>query len=61
MSATIEAEFDTLMRIAGLEVTPERKAQVMVAYRELRGQVALLRGRPAAAEPSNVFRLQRIA
>ncbi len=59
---TLAAEFDTLMAINGLTVTPERKAQVLVAYAELRDQVALLRGaRTAAAEPSNVFRLQRIA
>ena len=59
---TLAADFDTLMAINGLTVPPERKAQVLVAYAELRDQVAMLRNnRTAAAEPSNVFRLQRIA
>ena len=59
---TLATDFDTLMAINGLTVPPERKAQVLVAYAELRDQVAMLRNnRTAAAEPSNVFRLQRIA
>ena len=59
---TLAGDFDTLMAINGLTVPPEHKAQVLVAYAELRDQVALLRGkRTAAAEPSNVFRLQRMA
>ena len=59
---TLAADFDTLMRINGLTVPPERRAQVLVAYAELRGQAELLRGpRTAAAEPSNVFTLRRIA
>jgi hypothetical protein len=56
----LAAELDVLMQRADLEVPPERKAQVVVAYAELREQVARLRGRPATAEPSNVFRLQRM-
>ncbi len=59
---TLGADFDTLMAINGLTMPPERRAQVLVAYAELRDQVDLLRGRrTAAAEPSNVFRLHRIA
>ena len=59
---TLAADFATLMAINGLTVPPDREAQVLVAYAELRDQVALLRNnRTAAAEPSNVFRLQRIA
>ena len=58
----LAAEFDLFMRRAGLTVPPERREGVLVAYGELLEQVALLRnGRHAAAEPANVFRLQRIA
>jgi hypothetical protein len=59
---TLAAEFDSMMGRAGLTVTAERRAQVLVAYTELRDQLDLLRGpRTAAAEPSNVFSLRRIA
>ena len=57
----LAAEFDMLMQRAGLAIPAERRAQVLVAYAELRDQVDLLRnGRAAAAEPSNVFRLTRV-
>ncbi len=57
----LAAEFAACLRHAGLTVPPERMTQVLVAYAELRDQVALLRnGRAAAVEPSNVFRLTRI-
>ena len=57
----LAADFDACMRRAGLAVPPERREQVLVAYAELRDQVALLRnGRTAAAEPANIFRLHRI-
>ena len=59
---TLAAEFDTLMGRAGLTVSAERRAQVLVAYTELRDQLELLRGtRTAAAEPSNIFHLRRMA
>lgn len=59
---TLAAEFDMFMHRAGLTVPAERRAQVLVAYAELRDQVELLRNaRTAAAEPSNIFRLHRIA
>ena len=58
----LAAEFDISMQRAGLAVPAERRTQVLVAYAELRDQVELLRDpRSAAAEPSNVFRLRRIA
>ena len=59
---TLAAELDAYLHRAGLSVPAERREQVLVAYAELRDQVELLRGpRTAAAEPSNVFRLRRIA
>jgi len=54
----LAAEFDCLMARAGLTVPPDRRAAVLAAYADMRGQIALLHGRyGAAAEPSNVFRL----
>ena len=55
---TLAAEFDCLMARAGVSVPPERRAAALVAYADLRGQIALLHGRYGyEAEPSNVFRL----
>ena len=55
---TLAAEFDCLMARAGVSVPPERRAAALVAYADLRGQIALLHGRYGPeAEPSNVFRL----
>ncbi len=59
---SLATELDVYFKRAGLTVPPERRDQVLVAYAELRDQVDLLRNtRTAAAEPANVFRLQRIA
>ena len=53
----LAAEFDCLMARAGVSVPPERRAAALVAYADLRGQIALLHGRyRPEAEPSNVFR-----
>jgi len=54
----LAAEFDCLMARAGVSVPPQRRAAALIAYADLRGQIALLHGRYGpAAEPSNVFRL----
>ena len=54
----LETEFDVLMARAGLAIPPDRRAPLLHAFAELRGQLELLRGpRTAAAEPANVFRL----
>ncbi len=56
------AEFDVLMARAGLRLSDELRAQVLPAYAGLCEQTALLRAeRPAASEPSNTFRLHRLA
>jgi len=63
MSATpsetaLAAEFDCLMARAGLTIPPARRAGYLVAFADLRSQIALLHtNRSAAVEPSNVFRL----
>jgi len=63
MSATpseteLAAEFDCLMARAGLTIPPARRAGYLVAFADLRSQLALLHTtRSAAVEPSNVFRL----
>jgi hypothetical protein len=54
----LAAEFDCLMTRAGITVPPQRRAAALVAYADLRGQIAMLHGRYGPeAEPSNVFRL----
>ena len=54
----LAAEFDFLMARAGVTVPLDRRAAALVAYADLRGQIALLHGRYGPdAEPSNVFRL----
>ncbi len=54
----LAAEFDALMKRAGLTIPADRRAEVLPGYAELRQQVELLRnGRSAAAEPSNIFHL----
>ena len=58
----LAAEFDMHMRRAGLTVPPEHRSGLLVSFAELRDQVDLLRnGRTAAAEPSNIYRMHRIA
>jgi hypothetical protein len=57
----LAAEFDGLMARAGITVPEARRATVLIAYADLRQQIALLHGRyGAAAEPSNVFRLSPV-
>jgi hypothetical protein len=54
----LAAEFDILMRRAGITVPQERRSAVLASYADLRDQIALLHGRYAhTAEPANVFRL----
>ena len=54
----LAAEFDCLMARAGVSVPLDRRVAALVAYADLRGQIALLHGRYGPdAEPSNVFRL----
>ena len=55
----LAAEFDCLMARAGITVPSQRRATVLAAYADLRGQIALLHGRYGhEAEPSNVFRVE---
>jgi hypothetical protein len=54
----LAAEFDILMRRAGITVPAERRAAVLTSYADLREQIALLHDRYAHTdEPANVFRL----
>lgn len=54
----LAAEFDMLMRRAGITVPEERRAGVLASYADLHQQIALLRHRYTHVdEPSNVFRL----
>ena len=58
MPDSLEAEFAAMMARAGLTIPADRHAAIMTAYKELRGQIDLLRQpRTPAEEPSNVFRL----
>ena len=57
-SDELAAEFDALMRRAGITVPEERRAAVLTSYADLRDQMLLLRDRYAHTdEPANVFRL----
>lgn len=54
----LAAEFDILMRRAGIAVPAERRATVLASYADLRDQIALLHNRYAHTdEPANIFRL----
>jgi hypothetical protein len=54
----LAAEFDMLMRRAGITVPAERRATVLAGYADLCDQIALLHNRYAHTdEPANVFRL----
>jgi len=54
----LAAEFDMLMRRAGITVPDARRAAVLASYADLRDQIALLNDRYAYTdEPANVFRL----
>jgi len=54
----LAAEFDCLMKRAGITVPPQRRSATLASYADLRSQIALLHGRYGPeAEPSNVFRL----
>lgn len=51
-------QFDMLMKRAGISVPPARRARYLIAYAELRGQLALINTPLSPAiEPANVFRL----
>ena len=53
----LEAEFDMLMRRAGLTVPAARRASVLASYADFSDQMALLRDRYAYTdEPANIFR-----
>ena len=55
---SLAAEFDMLMKRAGLSIPESRRSTVLTAYADLREQITLLHGRYGAVhEPSNVFRL----
>jgi hypothetical protein len=55
------AEFDILMRRAGITVPADRRAAVLASYADLHDQIALLRNRYAHTdEPANVFRLSPV-
>lgn len=57
-AAELAAEFDILMRRAGIIVPADRRAAVLAGYADMYEQIALLRNRYAHTdEPANVFRL----
>jgi hypothetical protein len=54
----LAAEFDILMRRAGITVPQDRRSTILASYADLREQIALLHDRYAYTdEPANVFRL----
>jgi len=60
-AAGLEREFDMLAARAGLLIPADRRHEILASFVELRRQAALLRsGRPAAAEPANVYDVSTI-
>jgi hypothetical protein len=56
--AALEAEFDALMRRAGVEVPPDLRAGVLAGFKDLRRLTTLMhRPCPAQSESSNIFTL----
>jgi hypothetical protein len=54
----LAAEFDSLMRRAGITVPADRRTAVLAGYADMREQIALLHDRYAYTdEPANIFRL----
>ena len=54
----LSAELDAVMARAGLTVSAAQRDRMLPNYTELRELLELLRGRPASAEPSNVYSLR---
>lgn len=57
MPDDLAAEFDTMMRRAGLTVPATQRDRLLPGYAELRAVLELLRGRPHTSEPSNIYAL----
>jgi hypothetical protein len=56
--AELEAEFDTLMARAGIVVPAALRPSVLVAFADMRGQLALLHAPMShTEEPAHVFRV----
>lgn len=54
----LQLEFATLMRRAGLAIPPDRLADMLVGYKDIRGRLEILRQpRAHSAEPSNTYAL----
>ena len=54
----LAAEFDMLMRRAGLTIPDQRRAAVLAGYADFHAQMAILRDRYAYTdEPANIFRV----
>jgi len=57
----LAAEFDALMARSGLTIPSRRRAAILAAYAEFRGQMGLLSARYGhEAEPANIFRLSPV-
>lgn len=57
----LAAEFDALLKRAGVTLPPDRRAAALAGYEDLLGQIALLHGRYShISEPANIFRLQPV-
>lgn len=53
----LAAEFDMLMQRAGLTIPTDRRAELLIAFADLRAEIALLHEPlPPTLEPAAVFR-----
>lgn len=56
-AALLEAEFDVLIRRAGLVIPEERRAELLAVFTDLRGQIARLgEDLEIADEPAAIYR-----
>jgi hypothetical protein len=55
----LEREMDVVMAKAGITIPPQRRAGLLVSYKDVQRMAAVLRQpRTAASEPSNIFSLK---
>jgi len=58
--ARLRGEFDALMARAGLSIPEERRAELLIAFADLRTEIARLHeALPPTLEPAAVYRVER--
>jgi hypothetical protein len=59
--ARLAKEFDALMARASITIPPERRADLLIAFADLRTEIARLHAAlPVTCEPAAVYRLETL-